>query len=254
VSGDSDRGVSRRSPSRLTARPGARSGRCGDGLAPGLGRLGLGRDRDGLLYVPPKGRGRGGAPAPLIVSLHGAGSHGATMVAEPVLARADAIGALILAPDSRGDSWDVLSGGFGPDVAFLDAALRAVFDATPVDPGRLAISGFSDGASYALSVGLVNGDLFSHVLAFSPGFMAPDDQHGQPPIFVSHGTGDAVLDVDRCSRALVPLLEQVGYAVTYAEFDGGHELPPGILDEAFAWYCGELGSHLGWSPRTAILF
>jgi predicted esterase len=34
----------------------------------------------------------------------------------------------------------------------------------------LAVSGFSDGASYALSIGPANGDLFTHVMAFSPGF------------------------------------------------------------------------------------
>jgi phospholipase/carboxylesterase len=28
-------------------------------------------------------------------------------------------------------------------------------------------------ASYALSLGIANGNLFSHVLAFSPGFLAP---------------------------------------------------------------------------------
>lgn len=32
-------------------------------------------------------------------------------------------------------------------------------------------AGFSDGASYALSLGLPNGNLFSHIVAFSPGFM-----------------------------------------------------------------------------------
>jgi phospholipase/carboxylesterase len=224
-------------PSRLQARPAAGAPST-NGLEPGLRQLGLGGGRDGLLYVPPRVAEGAAEPAPLIVNLHGAGGHAAAMVAAPVLARADAVGALILAPDSRARTWDVLTGGFGPDVAFLDAALRAVFAAAPVDPARLAISGFSDGASYALSVGLGNGDLFSHVLAFSPGFMAPDDQRGEPPIFISHGTVDPVLQIDHCSRALVPLLEQAGYTVSYVEFAGGHEVPPRILDEAFAWFGG----------------
>jgi predicted esterase len=41
--------------------------------------------------------------------------------------------------------------------------LSFVFDAYPVDPERIAVSGFSDGASYALSLGLINGTLFSQV-------------------------------------------------------------------------------------------
>jgi predicted esterase len=85
-----------------------------------------------------------------------------------------------------------------------------------IDPARVAIGGFSDGASYALSLGLTNGDLFSHVLAFSPGFMAPAGQEGSPRIFVSHGTRDAVLPIDRCSRRIVPTLRRAGYDVAYA--------------------------------------
>ena len=141
----------------------------------------------------------------------------------------------MLAPDSRRSTWDVLTGGYGLDVAFLDAALERVFAAVVVDPRRLVVSGFSDGASYALSLGLGNGDLFSHVVAFSPGFMAPDAQHGSPPVFLSHGTSDPILDVDRCSRSLVPILEMSGYSVTYVEFDGGHEVPPAILRRAMEW-------------------
>ena len=218
-------------PSRLSSRP---SGRSGSGSAQaGLHHLGLGQERDGVLFVPPGVRAD--RPAPLIVSLHGAGSRGSSIASAGLLEAAEQWGALVLAPDSRGPTWDVIMGGFGPDVDFIDAALDGVFDEVAVDPRRLILSGFSDGASYALSLGLGNGDLFSHVIAFSPGFMAPDAQRGNPPVFVSHGIHDRVLDIDRCSRALVPILEQAGYAVTYAEFDGGHEVPRSVLRSAVEW-------------------
>jgi phospholipase/carboxylesterase len=64
-----------------------------------------------------------------------------------------------------------------------------------VDAGRLAVEGFSDGASYALSIGLTNGDLLTHVVAFSPGFASPVAYTGKPPVFVSHGTHDEVLPI-----------------------------------------------------------
>jgi predicted esterase len=64
-------------------------------------------------------------------------------------------------------------GSYGPDVDFINRSLQYVFDRYTVDPARLGIAGFSDGASYALSLGLPNGDLFSHIIAFSPGFMRP---------------------------------------------------------------------------------
>jgi hypothetical protein len=65
-----------------------------------------------------------------------------------------------------------------------------------VDPTRLAVGGFSDGTSYALSLGLTNGDLFSHVLAFSPGFAVPARRRGRPRLFLSHGARPGA--ADRC--------------------------------------------------------
>jgi predicted esterase len=40
---------------------------------------------------------------------------------------------------------------------------------------------------------------------------------------------------DRCSRGIVPELEQRGYTITFREFDGGHEVPDVIAHEAMAW-------------------
>jgi predicted esterase len=104
----------------------------------------------------------------------------------------------------------------------------------PVDPDRLAIAGFSDGATYALSVGLAQGLLFHHVLAFSPGFVIPAPRVGRPAIFISHGTADPVLPIDRCSRRIVPALRADGYPVRYHEFVGGHSVPASIATAAVA--------------------
>jgi phospholipase/carboxylesterase len=194
--------------------------------------LGLGDRRDGVLYVPRTYRP--GVPAPLSVKLHGAGGDGSAGL-RPFLPFADASGALMLGIDARGPTWDVIRGGFGPDIAFLDQALDRVFGRFSVDPSRVSIEGFSDGASYALSVGLTNGDLFSRIVAFSPGFMAPGERRGQPGIFVSHGVGDDVLPINRCSRRIVPRLHGDGYSVHYREFFGGHTVPDSIAREAEAW-------------------
>ena len=85
------------------------------------------------------------------------------------------------------------------------------------------MAGFSDGASYALGVGLAFGARFSEIMAFSPGFVAQAGQSaGMPHIFVSHGRDDSVLPIARTSRRLVPALQAAGYSVHYEEFDGGH--------------------------------
>jgi predicted esterase len=142
-------------------------------------------------------------------------------------------GVLLLAPTSEGGSWDVIRGGYGPDVEHLDRALASVFSAFDVDPKCIAVGGFSDGASYALSLGIINGALFSDVLAFSPGFAAPTQAEDSPRVFMSHGTEDTVLPIERCSRRLAPRLRQAGFDVDYREFLGGHVVPEAIVEAAF---------------------
>ena len=77
-------------------------------------------------------------------------------------------------------------GRFGLDVEFLDRALHLVLTRYAVDPTRLAAEGFSD-------------DLFTHIIAFSPGFdgrLPP----GKAAVLRLHGVYDQVLPVDLCGR------------------------------------------------------
>ena len=163
----------------------------------GTSPLRLGRDRDGLLRVP-KSLARSEA-APLLVMLHGAGASSSD--AMPMVRDvSDRHGVVVLAPDSRDRTWDMLLRAYGPDVAFLDRALDGVFARHAIDPGRIAIAGFSDGASYALSLGIINGALFRDIFAFSPGFAAPTRTENSPRIFLCHGREDRVLPINRCGR------------------------------------------------------
>ncbi|MDF2439833.1 MAG: phospholipase/carboxylesterase [Abditibacteriota bacterium] len=200
--------------------------------AHGLQPLGLDRQRDVMLFVPSFYRADHAMP--LVVSLHGAGgdAHNGLL---PLQELAEESGFLLLSPASRQATWDVLHGGYGPDVTLIDRALTLVFERYHVDAQRLAIAGFSDGASYALSLGITNGDLFSHIIAFAPGFMAPASQQGSPPIYIAHGTHDKVLSIDRCSRQIVPQLRRAGYPVRYHEFEGPHTVPREIAAAAAQW-------------------
>jgi predicted esterase len=188
--------------------------------------------RGALLYVPASYRAD--HPPPLVVMLHGAGGSPRGGL-RPFISLADSVGLILLAPQSQGATWDVVRGRFGPDVTVIDRMLRHVFAHYAVDTTRLAVAGFSDGASYALSLGITNGDLFTHVIAFSPGFMVPARQRGEPRLFVSHGRQDPILSIDRCSRPIVRRMRDAGYDVRYQEFDGGHTVPPEIAREALAW-------------------
>jgi phospholipase/carboxylesterase len=148
---------------------------------------------------------------------------------------ADETGMVLVAPNSREASWDIRYGEFGADVAFISKMLERVFDQVRVNASRIAICGFSDGASYALSIGLINGDLFGHVLAMSPGFMVHPRPVGKPKIFITHGTNDQILSIDRTSRVLVPQLKSAGYDVEYHEFEGRHQVSRPLLRDAVTW-------------------
>ncbi len=213
---------------RLTFRPRPSRGRATAQDGP----LGIWPERDGVLYVPETAE----PGAPVMVFLHGASGNG-RRVLRAVLGAADRYGTVIAAPDSRGPTWDIIAWQqFGPDVEFIDRVLNRVADQCDVDFDRLAIGGISDGASYALSLGLTNGDLFGAVVAFSPGFLLTIEAHGKPRVFISHGTQDQVLPIDLCGRRIAAQLDYGGYDVMYHEFDGGHTVPADIADQGFGWW------------------
>lgn len=200
----------------------------------GLQNLPLGGARDSYLYVPP--RYEPGRPVPLVLLLHGAGGHAHDGL-DILRHLADQAGLILVAPASTASTWDIIAArSYGSDVSLIDQALSHVFERYAVDPSRLGIGGFSDGASYALTLGLANGDLFTHVLAFSPGFIGPMTARGEPKIYISHGTEDEILPVNPCSRSIVKQLERLEFTLTYEEFDGGHTIPQEVARSAIDWF------------------
>ncbi|MDB5204974.1 MAG: phospholipase [Flavisolibacter sp.] len=216
----------------LTAQPGSRKAQ--NETASGLQPLLLNQKKECLLYVPANYDP--GTPAALALMLHGAGgvaAHGISYIQ----GYADAKNIILLSPASHDYSWDIIAAdSFGTDVIFIDHALSYVFDRFSIDPSRVAIGGFSDGASYALSIGLGNGDLFTHIIAFSPGFYYTFENMGKPSVYISHGKADDVLPIDSCSRRIIPKLKREGLAIVYEEFDGRHEIPPSISKGAVDWF------------------
>jgi phospholipase/carboxylesterase len=137
-------------------------------------------------------------------------------------------GIILLAPDGGG-SW---SGAEGR----IDAGLQEVFSRYAVDPDHIAVVGFSAGAGYALTLGVANGDLFTHVVAHSPASFYQADHQGRPRIFIAHGTEDRTLPIDASSRQIVPDLERDGYRVRYVEYPAGHRPQAHIMKRAVVWF------------------
>jgi len=78
--------------------------------------------------------------------------------------------------------------------------------------------------------------VFTHILAFSPGGMNPAERRGRPKIFVTHGTKDQTLRIDRCSRSIVPHLKEDGYDVNYRETGVAHTPAVQVVPAALRWF------------------
>lgn len=213
----------------LAARPGTPTQACWD---PGTHTLDIGADREPVFYLPESWDGE--TPLGLVVVYHGAGGSAANW--QSPQSAADRLGSFaVLLMQSDAPTWDLVRGGWGRDVAATDRALEEVFDHCTFDPTRIAFVGFSDGASYALSLGLSNAALVRQVIAFSPGFERSQRQEPHARVFISHGTHDDVLPINQTGRPIVEALSAAGYDVTFTEFDGGHEVPPQISAAAYDW-------------------
>ena len=217
----------------ITAQPAAPTSSIADGYT----QLGIATPRDAYVYVPPAYDPA--VPAPLLVLLHQAGGDRSVWATTTIEGIADGAGLIVLAVDSRYPTWDVLqTGAYDVDVAFLNQALLHVFERVNVDPVRVAIGGFSDGASEALGIGIANAGLFRKIIAFSPGALILPFSRGSPDVFVSHGDADPVISIITVRDNIVPRLRSNGMAVQFLTFQGGHAMPAAVQLEAFNWLLG----------------
>ncbi|WP_309602912.1 dienelactone hydrolase family protein [Sphingomonas sp.] len=198
-------------------------------------------------YLP---KGLTGAPAPLLVALHGAGGRAADVL-EAYRADADAHHFILVLPQSKGPTWDMIvdlqsrlgaemnvQPRYGRDLKALDAALADLFARVAVDPARVGIMGFSDGATYAISVGTANPVLFRTVIAYSPGPAFPTKFDPTQRIFISHAEEDPVLPYS-VTRGLVAKLRVKHMPLMFVPFHGGHEVPKDIHAKAVAYFMGK---------------
>jgi phospholipase/carboxylesterase len=182
-------------------------------------------------------------PAPMILLLHGAGQRAERLLTR-ITPAAQARGVIILAPQAASATWDIIRAfrgaaiNFSEDAQRLDASLSALFAQFTIDPKRVAIGGFSDGASYALSLGPRNQELFTHIMGFSPGGFVPFEDKARAKVFVSHGRQDQILNFENAAESVVPDMKAQGFDVRFEAFDGKHVFREEEIAKAMDWFLG----------------
>lgn len=204
----------------------------------GQTRLGLSDDgRDGTLFVPKSYKP--GTKMPLVIMLHGFSGWGDNQ--RRLFDLAEELGFIVVAPESRDITWGKEAPGFDQDVRYIGAAFRHVGSLVDVDFDHVALGGQSDGAGYALTMGLAYGDTFNHLIVLAGGgLIEPIRRQGKPKIFIAQGVKDTTMPPDVSGRKNYKLLKD-DYDVTYREHAGGHATPAAITREAMLWFLGRNG-------------
>lgn len=186
---------------------------------------------------------------PLLVLLHGAGHRQVQMVRQ-FEAEADKRGIVLLAPSSRDISWDSVLSAEAPlsldsplanqqshsfgrtrDSDRVEQAISNLAKIVPLDRAHTVLAGFSDGATFAIAMGVSKDHDFGAVIAWSPGIAIRTERPARGRrVFVSHGRQDPLLKFSVTCSEILPLLQSEGLAVTFLPFNGGHEVPDAVKD------------------------
>lgn len=192
-------------------------------------------DTDAVLWsaAGPDRTGR-----PLLLILHGYGSHEGDLFSlsphlplEPVIA---ALRAPLAA--GQGWAWFPIDDPGNPDAEAVNAATAGVLewlDALPVPPASVGVLGFSQGGAMALQLLRQAPDRFAFAVQLS-GFVASGGHPGdarlaelRPPVFWGRGTADGIIPTDAVDRtqAWLPehstlterIYESMAHSVSQAE-------------------------------------
>lgn len=199
----------------------------------------------------------GDGPHPTILALHGRGANALDLLGlAPYLCGGRF---LVLCPQAPmqiplgpsgpvGYAWFPSTGGGPPDMTAVQAAheaLQTFLDVAlaryPCDPRKLIVLGFSQGGVMAYNLGLHQPERFAALIALStwlpPAILdsAPNLAVAQQlSILVQHGSRDELVEVGR-ARQSVEALRSLRLAVTYREYEMGHEINGRSLTDLSAW-------------------
>ena len=198
-----------------------------------------------VLKVPS--RAADDVPLPLVIVMHGRGAD-ANDLADLAPALDPPGGARFLFPNAPKpfeaypgmtfgytwfDGWpprgETLQEARGALLEFIDVMVARY----PTPPGKLIISGFSQGGLMSIDVGYRTKQQVAGIVAMSGAIAehdAPDfEAKKDVPVLIVHGTEDDMIPVLAARRAR-RLLEQHGIEPEYHEFPMGHHVTPESME------------------------
>ncbi|MDE2869495.1 MAG: alpha/beta fold hydrolase [Chloroflexota bacterium] len=189
---------------------------------------------------------------PTLVLLHGRGDSAAGIL--PLAYEFEREDLLVISVQAPLELGGVMAGGYEwyrlREPRRLDeATLRASLDALaefletvkagyPVDPERVVLLGFSQGAVMSLGAQALRPESVAGVIALSGYFpIEVESDAGNlvgAPAFVAHGVHDDIIPVE-AGRRTRDLLERHGIDLTYREYPMAHQVSAEEMAEARSW-------------------
>ncbi len=197
-------------------------------------------------YVP-------GRRYPMVVLLHGFGAHMGDLAALCPLI--DQQGYIYVCPNAplpvavgfgmTGYAWTPPRGSGTPEDAqraeeALASLVDEVMDRYGVDPGQVALGGFSQGGMMTYRLGLPTPEVFRGLFVLSSWLPDQDRMRERlptsrtQPIFIAHGTMDQLIAPAEARKA-VQFLESEGYEPQFREYPMGHQITQQEIDDLAAW-------------------
>jgi poly(3-hydroxybutyrate) depolymerase len=177
-------------------------------------------DRDSRTYFMFVPDSVGAGPAALVITLHGSGRDGRPLV-ELFRDIASKERFIVVGPDAtdrRG--WQVPADG----PAFLYFLIEAVKAKHAVDGRRMYLFGHSAGASFALTMGLMESEYFAGVAAHAVAWQREGREQfltasRKLPMVMFHGTRDSVIPIEAARESRDVLLKS-GFPIDFRELAG----------------------------------
>jgi predicted esterase len=183
---------------------------------------------------------------PLVIALHGTGMRGDDMIA-PLRSACERLGMVLVAPDalrpaSSGFAWTYRD----ESEWMVEHMIEWAQQEHGIDPERVYLLGFSQGANIAITLAQTHPDHFAGIVPicghYEPNLTEADADATLPPIALISGSRDPWSKTYALAKRE---LSERGASVSFANVQGmGHEIPQGgsrdeILYHALKWCIDE---------------